>query len=1082
MPHLLRIGSAIEPTDPFWIQVREATYERAQQLGLDLISISLMDYPSTPSEEEEATLLEELQALELDALIARSLPEELTSRLLQIGLPLILLRETEARHPLLVSSSGLYDVVRLGAGYLARRLAGRGSVLAIEAPLPVGWQGGGEGSTIEGLDPFGGYPHIIARRITGPGTYEQAYPEVYEVMQRSDRPIDAILGLSDTLALAGRDAGRRLGLVGRRTPIVGIGGTPEALAAIADGSMTATVDVRTDALGRQAVDLAYQAAQGQALPSHFGYQSRLVTGRNVAEVAAQKLVAIASLSSRTVEARRRQQQERLTQLETSLEISRRVGSILDYRQLSHEIANLIRANYGYHQVQILHWVEQEQVLVLDHSDQAQAGQTAIPLSKAGVLGQALRRNEPIFIPDTHQSARFPPDPDWPATRTRVILPIRLGDRILGLLDLHCHRSSLRTRQELVGLQSLADQLGIAMSNAQLYGEAVEARTSAEKADQIKTRLLANVSHELRTPLTTILGFTRPILDSADLYGMALPPELLDDLRHVYGNAEHLLRVINDLLDLSRAEIDELDLHPEIIEPRTFLEDVFRSVADSAASGDVAWHLQLPDRMPVIQADAVRLRQIMLNLLSNAQRFTERGRVALGADVVPPHLHVWVADTGIGIPPDQQERIFEPFVTAAHTDRRPPGIGLGLSITRRLVALHRGSLMLDSQQGRGSTFHLYLPLPSLDGKPASSFAATGSRALLLISAHEELPPEVTAFSRKQGLQIRRLQAGESIEAILGAVRPVALAWDLTGATPGDWTIVQRLRRDPQMCQIPFVLYAHRDRGQTGQGLGLTNLIAKPVRMETLLEAIASLCPQVRRGPLLIVDDDARVRELYRSMVAKGLPGYPVRTAPDGADAVALMGEEPPCLVILDLLMPGMDGFEVLDWMRADDRTRRVPVLVLTGRMLTLDDIKRLERHALVTVQSKGVLSEEETTAALQRLLLGTDILPPHTSALVKRAVAYLHQNHTQPLSRREIAQAIGVSENHLSRLFRRELGLSPCGYLNRYRVERARELLMHTDDSITSVALQVGFGDPAYFSRVFRVQVGLSPRVFRERGR
>jgi YesN/AraC family two-component response regulator len=193
----------------------------------------------------------------------------------------------------------------------------------------------------------------------------------------------------------------------------------------------------------------------------------------------------------------------------------------------------------------------------------------------------------------------------------------------------------------------------------------------------------------------------------------------------------------------------------------------------------------------------------------------------------------------------------------------------------------------------------------------------------------------------------------------------------------------------------------------------------------------------------------------------------------------MAEEIPCLVILDLMMPEIDGFEVLDWMRRNQETRRVPVLILSGRMLTLDDIKRIEQHALVTFQSKDILSEDETTATLLRMLAGTDVLPSQTSALVKRTVIYLHENYANPLSRREIAESIRVSENHLSRIFRRELGISPWDYLNRYRIRQAKELLASTEDSVTSVALQVGFNDPAYFSRVFRRQVGQSPTAFRK---
>ncbi len=1080
MPHAVRVGAAIEPNDPYWVQVREAAYARADQLPLDLISISLVDDPRALPGEKHTALLEELLALELDALVAWSLPEDLVYQIPHSGIPLILLSETRIHHPLLVSPSGLYTVMQVGIHCLVERLNDRSNVLAIGGVGQTGWYGSGERTTAQIREAFRGYGHLALQHVivTGHGPYDQICSEIHRAMQPIARPVDAIFGLSDNLALAARDVGQALGLVDRHTVIVGIGGAPEALAAITDGSMAATVDICADEIGKQAVDLAYQAAQDLPWPDRFEYLFRLVTAQNVAEVATQKLVALASLSSRAMEVRRRQQQERLTQLETSLEISRRVGSILDYRQLSHEIANLIRTNYGYDRVQIFHWVEQEQLLVLDQTEQAQASQTSIPLTRAGVLGQALMRNEPIFIPDTHRSSRFLPDPNWPDTRTRVILPIRLGGKVIGLLDLHSNRSTLRTRQELVGLQSLADQLGIAISNARLYSEALQAQAAAEKADRLKTRLLANVSHELRTPLNVTLNYIQAALSTPNPYNTELPPELQEDLRHVQHSAEHLLRVINDLLDLSRAEIDELDLHPEIIDTRPFLDEVFHSMADGLASqSDVAWHLQLPDRLPLIQADPVRLRQILLNLLSNAHKFTERGQIVLGAEVVPPHLHIWVQDSGSGIPPELQERIFEPFVTIEHTRRRSEGIGLGLSITRRLVALHNGTMTLESQPGQGSTFHIYLPLPSLSDQ-AASLLQPAQPVLLWISTQAEPTAEIVQFSQRQGLEIRRLRPQDDLHAVLAEIRPTALAWDLADATPADWAMIQRLRNYPQLRHAPFILYSHGNGGHAPT-TGLTNLATKPVSAETLLEAIEGLCPTQTVGPILIVDDDPEACETYRGVVARGLPGYLIYTANDGTAALNIMARETPCLVILDLAMPGMDGFEVLDWMRNNEQTRRVPVLILSGRTLTFEDIQRLERHALVTFQSKGVLSDEETVVSVQRMLSGSDALPPHTSGLVKRAVAYLHQNYARPLSRWEIARAIGVSENYLSEIFRRELGLSPWEYLNRYRIRQAKEILRRTNDSITSVALQVGFPDPAYFSRVFRKETGLSPSAYRE---
>ena len=195
---------------------------------------------------------------------------------------------------------------------------------------------------------------------------------------------------------------------------------------------------------------------------------RLVTAENVAEVALQKLIDMAELPNRLVGVQRHEQQQRLTQLETSLEISRQIGAILDRWQLSQEIARLICASYGYDHAQIFLWAEAEQRLVLDQPETDPAQRVSLSLAEAGVLGQAVQRNELIFIPDTHTSPRFPPDPRWPHTRSRVIVPIPLGERLLGVLDLHSEHVTKQTRQELVGLQSLAAQLGIAMRNAELY--------------------------------------------------------------------------------------------------------------------------------------------------------------------------------------------------------------------------------------------------------------------------------------------------------------------------------------------------------------------------------------------------------------------------------------------------------------------------------------------------------------------------------------------------------------------------------------------------------------------------------------
>ena len=556
-----RIGLFFGPSmDPFWVQVLEAIYQKAEDLGLDLIAID-SDLPPFPSGEEETALYEELLAQDLDIVIGWGFTEDLARRVLTSGVPIVHLNETEIVHPLSVSPHGLYEIARLIGAFLAEKLHGQGSILAVGGLCLPGRDDDGHSRVAGFQNALAMYPAIRFQHIPTQWSYDEAYAQVYAALSAIDGIPDAIFGLSDTLALAARDAGRTLGRVDAHTLIVGVNGDPLALAAISEGSMTATVETSTEDLGRRAVDLACQLARHHPVPRYYSYQSRLVTAQNVGDVAAQKLIGIAKLPSRLIGANRQQQQERVIQLETSLAINRRVGAILNSRQLAGEIAQLIRDSYGYDQVWFYRWLAAEQRFEREDAGHEPAHAASIPLERAGVLAQALLENAPLFIPDARRSSRFMQDPDWPDTRSRVVIPVRFSDTILGVLDLHSQHSTQHTRRELIGLQALADQLGIGIRNAELYSEAIQARAVAERADLLKTRLLANVSHELRTPLDIIIGYSQ---DSAG--AESVPSER----QHIHRSAEHLRHLIDDLLDLSRAEVNELDLAPELLDPRSLL--------------------------------------------------------------------------------------------------------------------------------------------------------------------------------------------------------------------------------------------------------------------------------------------------------------------------------------------------------------------------------------------------------------------------------------------------------------------------------------------------------------------------------
>ena len=754
MPPTYRIGSQLAPGDPFWVLVRAAIYQRASQLDVLLIPLEVDLTPLTA--EERVGIVEELLAQNLDALIISGLDRTLAYLILDAGVPLIIATENDIRHPRATSPRSLYEVAAIGANYLAARLAGRGRVLLI------GGQGEGFDKGDSRLDgcrsAFARHPGISLLHLPTPWAYQPAYEALVEALRAQTAPFDGIFGISDPLALAGRDAAQAAGLTTAETVVVGINGDPMALAAIIEGTMAATVETSAAELGRQLMDLAHQAAAGEALPPYFSYKPRLVTRENVAEVAAATLVTSAAIPSQLVGFSREQEAQRMKQLETSLTISQRMGSILDRQQLIHDMAETIRVKYSYNRVQIYLWSESDQTLVLEAADGAARDPQRLALAESGLLGYTLARNQPTFIPDMQRSPRFPPDPRLPECRSRVILPIRFGQQVLGLLDLQSSHSTQHSHLDLAGLQVLGDQLGLAMRNAQLYGDAIAAQGEAARASELKNRLLANVSHELRTPLAIIQGYSQLALASPSAYGVELPPALLRDLRHLHQSGEHLGRIINDLLDLSRAEINDLDIFPEEIAVNAFLADLFQSFFGSLAPREeVQWRLELPEHLPAIQADPLRLRQILFNLLSNAHKFTDRGHITLGALPSATYLHLWVDDTGCGIPLKQQQSIFRAFVTAERPRRPAEGLGLGLRVTHELVKLHDGAITFSSLPGAGSTFHVYLPLPVLVRDGTRHQDAPPSA----LPTESDLPPDVNELTRQTVTYLRRNYAQESL---------------------------------------------------------------------------------------------------------------------------------------------------------------------------------------------------------------------------------------------------------------------------------------------------------------------------------
>ncbi len=1070
-----RLGTIIIASDPYWIQALEAIIHASQKMGDELIILRPAatedDLRMIPSDD----LVDQILAQDMDALICNFEAFPIIMTLLNENLPVISLSELELHHPLFTAVSSLYEGGRMAGEYIAKKLKGKGHALCINAGLEKAFNKG-QSRTAGFDDALQPFPRISIEHIPANWNYNQSYPALLSALEDYPKPIDAIFGVSDTLLQAAREAGRKWGLIDKHTILVGLNGDPAALAAVAEGEIAATIDTASEYLGAEAVSIAHRAVLGQPQPDLIQHKFRLITRENVASVATRKLTAIADIPSHMVGYNREQESERLAQLEVSLEITRQIGSLQDRERMIEVTSELVSKYYGYEWVRILRWSKAEQKLVA-YSGALSPVSRLMPVEQDWLLNHAFRTKEVIYIPDTQTSRRWRLSRDWDQIRSRALLPIQLGGDVIGILDLQSSQPIRRPGLEIGGLKLLASQIGIVIQNADLYQDALRARTTAEQANQLKNRLMANVGHEMRTPLNSILGFSQSLQKQLDQAQAPPVEDLQQDIQHIYRSGEHLMYMINDLLDLSRAEIGALNLYFEQLAPRSFLEDLFSTfIHGQAASSQVTWRLDLPERLPVIWVDVVRLRQILINLLVNAQKFTAQGSVTLGAAVEPPYLHLWVSDTGTGVPIEMQEKIFEPFGITAKK-RRSDGIGLGLSITRHLVALHGGIITLESRVERGSTFNVYLPLPGISQEPIAAPKDGGQPLMLVVSCRDEITQDLRQICAHQNLTAKVVSNRDELAAALDKGKPAAVAWDMRHASVREWGLIQQLFTNPSCAALPLILYQGAADGQ--DATGLTNVVFKPCSTNTLKEWIGQIEPVLgQNDPILIVDDDPQARAYYQKVLHHSQPQRRALVANNGCQALDILKEELPGLILLDLMMPEMDGFAVLEAIRGDARTQHIPVIVISGKLLSYDDVQRLDcLHT--TVFTKGILNEGETLALLDQAEEPANPLSHPTSALVKQVLAYLHQNYTQPVTRKDIAAVVGVSENYLSQIFRQEMTLSPWDYLNRFRIQQAKELLSVSDETITKIAMRVGFNDSAYFSRVFRKHTGQSPLEFRK---
>jgi signal transduction histidine kinase/CheY-like chemotaxis protein len=612
----------------------------------------------------------------------------------------------------------------------------------------------------------------------------------------------------------------------------------------------------------------------------------------------------------------------------------------------------------------------------------------IPLAEAGVLAAACRERTPLLFTDQNPLPRElrlrPPYSTLSALRTKNVLaiPMIARGRPVGVLSGDNRSSREPIPAHTVDLlQTFAAQAAVAVENARLFQEIQNKGRELEVASRHKSQFLANMSHELRTPLNAIIGVTEMLLEDAQA---AAQPDQIEAHERILRAGRHLLALINDILDLSKIEAGKLELSLESVALAPLVEDVVATIRPLAAKNANQVDVQCPVDVGAIRADPTRLRQALLNLASNASKFTERGRIRVTVTRRPEDggrdwVTMAVSDTGIGMTPEQMAKLFEEFTQAdASTTRKYGGTGLGLAISRRLCRMMGGDITVTSAPGQGSTFTIRLPadartVPPAATEPVPRPIATeprpgppgpASNRVLVIDDDETVRDLMDRFLVKEGFSV--ITAANGIEGLKRAreVHPAAITLDVMMPDLDGWTVLAALKGDPELADIPVILVTIVDEKARGFALGATDYMVKPIDRERLASVLRTLCGDRPAPHALVVEDDETTRSVIRQTLQRA--GWSVAEAEHGRWGLDRVAERRPDVIVLDLMMPEMNGFDFLGALRGNPEWRAIPVLVLTAMDLTDEDRRRLNGEVERILQ-KGASAREELLDEVGRVL-------------------------------------------------------------------------------------------------------------------
>jgi signal transduction histidine kinase/CheY-like chemotaxis protein len=528
--------------------------------------------------------------------------------------------------------------------------------------------------------------------------------------------------------------------------------------------------------------------------------------------------------------------------------------------------------------------------------------------------------------------------------------------------------------EVARLEQYAGAIAAALDRARLIEQLRELNGELERANRHKSVFLANMSHELRTPLNAIIGFSELLLDdgSGDYTG-STGTSFLD---HIHGSGKHLLSLINDILDLAKVEAGQMELHAEKVRVSEVVKQVLATVEPLARAKSIETKSHA-GAVGTIVADRSKLKQMLLNLVSNAIKFTpEGGRVSVAGRRVDGSAEIAVTDTGIGIAEQDLDHIFQEFHQVdSGPDRQQQGTGLGLALTRRFAELHGGRIDVHSKREGGSTFTLILPQkvrpPKADLLDQGSPPPTAEEQwplVLVVEDNREAADLLVRHLARGGYRAEVTRGGADVMEKVRTLRPVAVTLDILLPDLDGWELLNALKRDEETRDIPVVVVTVVDEPELGRALGAYDYFVKPVDGKALLSRLDqyAFANNVRQHPVKVLVVDDEVSSVDHLVALLEPVGFTVLRAYGGAPGLEVARTELPDLILLDLMMPGMNGFEVVSALKADTRTKDIPVLIVTAKDLDAREKRRLNGQVAAILQ-KGSMAGIELVAWLRKLL-------------------------------------------------------------------------------------------------------------------